>query len=703
MSKQKVRVAVDIGGTFTDLVAMDDRGNLVETKTPTTPWDFSEGVLESIAASAVDPGAIQDLVHGTTVVINTITERTGEKTALITTAGFRDVLAIGRGNRPDMYNLKFRKPEPLVPRSLRFEVAERVGPNGNVVQPLELTSLDAIATACRENAVGAIAVCFLHSYAYPDHEQQAGQFLSELLPEVSITLSSTITREWREYERTSTAVLNAYVQPRVRSYLESLESKLVQADTHARRFVMTSNGGTSTFDLARQQPIQLVESGPSGGVLGAQMLGSLISEPNMITLDIGGTTAKCSIIVAGQIAIADDYRLEWTPLSPGYPAKIPVIDIVEIGAGGGSIVWFDPAGALRIGPSSAGASPGPVCYGAGGIDPTITDAMVLAGYIAAGPIPGTTISIDRNLAHAAFEPIAERLSVDVEAAVAGTLDLFRAMTVDALNLVSVRRGHDPRDFTLVAFGGGGPLHAALLGSELGVKQVVIPPLPSTFSAWGMLHANPRVDRTRTSVSRLEETPHDDRERTFADLEDEARTMLLEQGFEPDQLQPPDRAIDMRYAGQEHTVRCSYDHSLVDDDALETTFNTEHKKMYTFALEDTPIELVNFRVTATAKLTSHNLVHRVESGMNPDDSRETRAVLFGGGTSRVSSSRLQRRELSPQFVCDGPAIIEESATSTIVPPLCKLHVDAYGNLVIAFGADGPAFPEDEWSSQEVGVL
>ncbi|CAN5715368.1 hydantoinase/oxoprolinase family protein [soil metagenome] len=695
-------MAVDIGGTFTDLVAIDEQGNHLETKTPTTPWDFSVGVLDSIASIAIDPSAIDDFVHGTTVVINTITERTGEKTALITTAGFRDVLAIGRGNRPDMYNLKFRKPEPFVPRSLRFEVAERVGSDGNVVRPLDLPSLDPIATACRDNAVGAIAVCFLHSYAYPVHEQQAGQYLSGLLPDVSITLSSTITREWREYERTSTAVLNAYVQPRIRTYLELLESKLIEAGTNARRFVMTSNGGTSTFDLARQQPIQLVESGPSGGVLGAQMLGSMISEPNMITLDIGGTTAKCSIIVNGQIAIADDYRLEWTPLSPGYPAKIPVIDIVEIGAGGGSIVWFDAAGALRIGPSSAGASPGPACYDMGGTEPTITDAMVLAGYIAEGPIPGSTISIDRKLALAAFHPIAERLSVDIDAAVAGTLDLFRAITVDALNLVSVRRGHDPRDFTLVAFGGGGPLHAALLGSELGVKRVVIPPLPSTFSAWGMLHANPRVDRTRTSVSRLEETHHTERERTFADLEADARTMLLDQGFDLDQLQTTDRAIDMRYAGQEHTVRCSYDRSHADDKALACHFNTEHKKMYTFALEDTPIELVNFRVTATAKLTSQDVVRRVEPGLTPDDSRRTRAVLFGGGTGRVSSPKFQRNALPPHFECDGPAIIEELATSSVVPPGSSLHVDSMGNLVIVTGASAQALPEDESSSTRVRV-
>ncbi len=493
-----LRVAVDIGGTFTDAVVFDPAmGQVFEAKSSTTPADYSRGVFDALEVSQVDLTAIVELIHGTTVVINAITQRAGVRTALVTTRGYRDALQIGRGNRPDMYNLRFHKPEPLVPRRLRFEVAERMLVDGTVETPLDRVRLEEIAATCRDEAVDAVAICFLHAYAWPEHERAAKSILSGLLPGVSITSSSEVCREWREYERTSTAVLNAYVQPILDRYLVNLDQTFDEQQVTDRRFVMLSNGGSATFDFAREQPIQLVESGPAGGIAGALAIGNQIGETHLITLDVGGTTAKCSVIVDGEAAISQDYRLEWTPWSPGYPLRIPVVDIVEIGAGGGSIVWFDEGGALRIGPRSAGADPGPACYGLGGTDPTITDAMILAGILDPASFLGGRLDVDAELAREAFLPVADRLGLSLSETVSGVLRLFGELTVEALKLVSVRRGYDPRDFTLIAYGGGGPIHAGQLARELGVKRLLIPNFPGTFSAWGMLTSQPRIDRART--------------------------------------------------------------------------------------------------------------------------------------------------------------------------------------------------------------
>ncbi len=514
------RVAVDIGGTFTDIVAFDEAsGSVWAAKASTTPGNFADGVIDAIHAAGIDPKTAAAFVHGTTVVINAITQRRGVKTALVTTAGFRDVLEIGRGNRPDMYNLKYHKPVPLVPRRLRFEVRERVGADGAVWTPLETADLEAVAVACQSEGVDAIAVCFLHAYAHPEHEAAAAAFLRERLPGVLVTASSEITREWREFERSSTAVLNAYVQPILDGYLADLERRLRAEGLTAPLFAMLSNGGTATFAAARETPIALVESGPVAGVTGAAMIGQTIADPNLIALDIGGTTAKCSLIENGEVKITTDYRLEASPRSPGYPVKTPVVDIVEIGAGGGSIAWFDAGGALRVGPLSAGADPGPACYGRGGVKPTVTDALLITGVLDPDYFLGGRLRVDVDLARQSYADIADRLGVSVEDAAVGVIQVANEQTIDALKLISVRRGYDPRDFTLVAFGGGGPTHAAALLAELGVRRIVVPPFPGTFSAWGMLLTEPRVDRIRTRVLPLETTSDDEIDRLFAESEE----------------------------------------------------------------------------------------------------------------------------------------------------------------------------------------
>ncbi|MCC6792133.1 MAG: hydantoinase/oxoprolinase family protein [Thermomicrobiales bacterium] len=676
-----MRVAVDIGGTFTDVVVFDEAtGATFEAKSSTTPSDFSQGVLDAISVGEIAPEAIDFLVHGTTVVINAITQRTGVKTALVTTQGFRDALAIGRGNRPDMYNLRFHKPEPFVPRSLRFEVHERVNAQGDVLLPLDTADMDRIVETCRDQGVEAIAVCFLHSYAHTEHEEIAATYLRERLPGIAVTASSEITKEWREYERTSTAVLNAYVQPILDRYLGNLESKFRERDVPGHLHVMLSNGGTATFESARRQPIQLVESGPAAGIIGAALIGKQLGEPNVISLDIGGTTAKCSLIENNEVKISGDYRLEWTPLSPGYPVRVPVVDIVEIGAGGGSIAWFDDGGALHVGPISAGADPGPAAYGRGGTKPTVTDAMFITGILDPASFLGGRLQVDVELSRHAYRPIAERLGVTVDQAAAGVIRLVNEYTIDALKLVSVRRGYDPRDFTLVAFGGGGPMHASALAGELGVKRVVIPPFPGTFSAWGMLMTEPRIDLTRTRVLSLTEDIEADIAGVFAALEADATRRLDEQGFDR-ALILHRRALDMRYNGQEHTVRLQI-HGAERVDGLAAAFHQAHQQQYTFALEGTPIQIVNFRITSTVD-HRRPAYGRVEgTGAHAGDGAASGQRCIDVDGARTLADVYRRSSLSLGYRAVGPAIIEEASATTVVLPGQQFEVDGYGNLVIS---------------------
>ncbi len=675
------------------MVAFDEAtGRVVEAKASTTPRDFAQGVFDAIRVGDIPAASVAAFVHGTTVVINAITQRSGVKTALVTTAGFRDVLEIGRANRPDMYNLKFHKPRPIVPRRLRFEVRERVAANGTVRVPLAVQDLEDVVAACREQGVVAIAVSFLHAYAHPQHEAEAVRYLRERLPGVAVSASSEITKEWREYERTSTTVLNAYVQPILDQYLGDLEGRLRSEGMDAAPFVMLSNGGTGAFAAARRQPILLVESGPVAGVTGAALIGDLLGEPNVIALDIGGTTAKCSLIEGGEVKITTDYRLERTPRSPGYPVKVPVVDIVEIGAGGGSIAWFDEGGALRVGPMSAGADPGPACYGRGGIEPTVTDAMLLTGALDPRYVLGGKLSVDVGLAREAYDPVARRLGVTVEEAAAGVIRLLNEHTIDALKLISVRRGYDPRDFTLVAFGGGGPIHAAALAEELGVKRVVIPPYPGTFSAWGMLMTQPRVDLVQTRVLRLERTSPSELATIFAASEREAAGQLATQGFPPEAIAPARRSLDMRYRGQEHTVEVpvTAGEGGLDQEALAASFHARHRQRYTFALADTPIEIVNFRTITVARTTQPT----IEAGKRTHDPTQqackgVRLVDFGAGpdhltpTAERSEASVYERGLLPVgFRAAGPLVVEEPSATTLVRTSQTLEVDHFGNLVIS---------------------
>jgi N-methylhydantoinase A len=678
-----MRVATDIGGTFTDLVYVDETTGAIErTKASSTPPNFEQGVLNVLSKAGIDGASgVSAFIHGSTVVINALTERNGASTALLTTRGFRDVLDIGRSNRPDIYNLMFRKPEAVVPRHLRFEVAERVDYRGNVLVPLDE---DAVAEAAEEawaRGARALAVCFLHSYANPEHERRCAEIVAERLPEMQITASYTVTMEWREYERTSTAALNAYVQGTVADYLGRLEDGLDDRGVGRRRFIMQSSGGTMSFRQARVSPINMVESGPVGGVSGAAALAQLTGAGDVITMDIGGTTAKTSLVRAGQVPVTTEYRIGQTRTEPGYPIKVPVVDIVEIGAGGGSIAGIDAAGGLTVGPKSAGAVPGPACYPEGGKLPTVTDANLIVGRLNPDYFLGGTIAVSVERAAAAMATIAEPLGMSVTDTALGVIRLANANMVSAVKLISVRKGHDPRDFDLVACGGGGPMHAADLGRQLQSRRVTIPPGPGHFSAWGMLMTDMRRDWVKTQVLLAGEVTAATINATWAELEAEAAEAFAEDAADAEVTFV--RAAEMRYQGQEHTVRVALPAGELDEAGLAAVlldFHAEHDRQYTFAL-DVPVELVTFHLTGLVATTKPELARLAEA--TDDVSRAVkgeRLVHFDADGEHLTKI-YDRGLLLAGDTFEGPAVVEEPASSTVVHPGQRLTVDAWASMHI----------------------
>ncbi|MGD8682246.1 MAG: hydantoinase/oxoprolinase family protein, partial [Lysobacterales bacterium] len=504
-----MRAASDVGGTFTDLVyyevdaATGRCGEVKSAKTDTTPPRFEEGVMNALAKAGVPLSELDFFAHGSTVIINAITERKGARTALITTAGFRDVLEIGRGNRPDLFNFRFRKPPPLVERHLRGEIRERVNYKGEIEREADLSGLPELLEYFRSEGVEAIAVCFLYGYLNPENERATVERITELWPDVSVLASHHISREWREYERSNTTVLSAYVHPVASRYIESLESRLAAAGYPKTLYMMQSNCGISTAGSARDNPISMVESGPASGIHAAAHLGRIIDEPNLIVIDIGGTTAKCTLVEQGKVRVSTRYHIEKTRTWPGYPIQTPVSEIVEIGNGGGSIAWIDEGGKFHVGPQSAGAMPGPAAYGRGGTHATTTDANLVLGRIDPASFVGGEVEPDWKAVHAAFEPLSQKLGAGIEETARGIVRVANANMTNALRLISVNKGFDPRDFALIAFGGGGAMHAVALAEELRVPKVIVPSNSAVFSAWGMLLTDLRRDYVRTQPLNLD--------------------------------------------------------------------------------------------------------------------------------------------------------------------------------------------------------
>ncbi len=691
MADKTIRVATDVGGTFTDLVCFETdletgASRLITAKSDTTPPNFEEGVLKVIEKGGVDPATFDFLAHGTTVVINALTERKGAKVGLITTKGFRDTLEIARGNRPDFFNLHYQKPKAFVPRYLRRELPGRMTYKGEEIAPLDLSELPAILADFRADGVEAVAISFLHAYANPAHEEATLNEVRKLWPEVSVVAAHQITREWREYERTSTAVLSAYVQPSAERYLKRLDAGLKHKGFTHSPYIMQSNCGVDSLEAVSRIPITMVESGPASGFWGAAELGKLIGEPNVLALDIGGTTAKCALVEDGHVKIMTDYWIERDRTSAGYPIMVPVVDLVEIGNGGGSIAWVDDFSKLHVGPQSAGAMPGPAAYGRGGTEATTTDANLMLGRINRDYFCGGEIVADMVDAEAAIKAVGDKLGIDSAEAARGIIRIANNNMVNALKLVSLNRGHDPREFTLIAFGGGGGMHAVALAAELGVKKVIVPAGAAVFSAWGMMMSDLRRDYFVTRLADLRPGSAEGIEALFAETEDLARRQFAAEGIPGDRVRMQ-RFGKFRYQNQEHTTEVLLEDGKVTDDnlgAIEAAFHQTYEREYTYRL-DAPVEMVGIHLIASAQVgkltpTAEKLTDRPAS----DALKGRRDVDFA--LEGVHESDIYDGEkLLPGMHFIGPAIIEDSGATTVVHPGNRVEVDAYGNIHITISA------------------
>lgn len=682
------RVATDVGGTFTDLVAFethpDGTMNIITAKSDTTPPDFENGVLNVLKKGGIDPKTVTFMAHGTTVVINALTERKGVKVGLITTEGFRDVLEIARGNRPDFFNLHYEKPAPFVPRHLRAELPGRVTYQGEERAPLDLAGLPEILNSFREEGVEAVAVCLLHAYANTGHEEAVLERIRAEWPEVSIVASHQITREWREYERTSTAVLSAYVQPVAAKYLSKLDAGLKDQGLPKSPYIMQSNCGIDSLEATSAVPINMVESGPASGFWGAAELGKLIDEPNILALDIGGTTAKCSLIEGGEVRIMTDYWIERSRKSAGYPIMVPVVDLVEIGNGGGSIAWVDDFGKLHVGPQSAGALPGPAAYGKGGTSATTTDANLWLGRINRDYFCDGEVEADMAAAEAALKAVGDSLDVNIDEAAQGIVRIANNNMVNALKLVSLNRGHDTRDFTLLAFGGGGAMHAVALGQELQVKKVVVPAAAAVFSAFGMMMSDLRRDYFVTQLVDLNEGAGAVIEGIFAQVEGQARATFGTEGVDPARMDFL-RYGKFRYQNQEHTTEVLLEGEVTDAalDKIANDFHEAYEREYTYRL-DAPVEMVGVHLVARAE------VGKLE--MQPSEIGSEDAMPAHKGRRQVDYALEGKHEadiydgtkLVPGMKFTGPAVIEDPGTTIVIHPGNRVEIDAYRNTHIHLG-------------------
>ncbi len=686
----KMRAASDVGGTFTDLVYYDYDpksgvcGTVRSAKTDTTPPNFEDGVMAGIRKAGIDSAHLDFFAHGSTVVINALTERKGAKTALITTKGFRDVLEIARGNRPDLFNFNFRKPKPFVERYLRAELDERVTYKGELVRKADLDPLEDIVACYKAEGVEAIAVCFLHAYVNPANEKSVIERIAELWPEVSVLASFQISREWREYERTNTTVLSAYVHPTAKKYIESLERKLTAAGFGEHPYMMQSNGGIATVEAAKANPITMVESGPASGIFAAAYMGNVIGEDNLIVLDIGGTTAKCTLIENGDVKVTTEYYIERDGRTPGYPIQTPVSEIVEIGNGGGSIAWVDEGGKLHVGPQSAGAMPGPAAYGRGGTKPTTTDANLLLGRIDPGSFVGGELEPDMAALNTAFTPLAEALGVTIEEAARGVVRIANANMTNALRLVSTNKGYDPRDFALMAFGGGGAMHAVALAEELKIPRVIVPVNSAVFSAWGMLLTDLRRDYLRTRPLTFGAEATGDINSTFANMAEQAKSDYRREDGADAQAVECEYFVDMRYAGQEHTVKVPFPISsagIIDIAEAETRFHEAHEKRFTYRL-DVPLQIVNFHLVAKVAVPKPEMARKPGTGRTLKETvLHTRKVDFDahGIHQAVIYDGLM---LEPGMELYGPAVVQEPSTTLVISPGHRVNVDDYGNYHIS---------------------
>ncbi len=677
-----VRVAVDTGGTFTDICLLNEiDGKVKIVKTPSTPDDPSRAVVNGLKKSfeddMLDLRDVNFIIHGTTVATNALLENCGPDIALITTLGFRDILQIGRQNRPLLYDFWAQNPAPIVPRFRRYEVEERVSFSGEIEKPLNKGEARAIAHKLKNEGISSVAVCLLHSYANPVHEREIKKIIKEIFPEVFVTLSSEVLPEFREYERTSTTAINAYVQPLVSSYLGKLEKRLkLGGGRKPVLYIMQSNGGMITADTAKRLSVKTVLSGPAGGVIAGVLLSRLTGCRDLITLDMGGTSLDVSLIKGGKPSYTTEAEVG------GRPVKLPVIDINTIGAGGGSIAWVDEGGALKVGPRSAGAVPGPACYGRGGEEPTVTDANLVLGRLGAESFSGKGIKIFPDAAERAIiEKIAGPLKCSLEDAAEGILTVINATMGRGLRVVSLERGHDPRHFALVAFGGAGPLHGAALARAQKIAKVIIPRYPGVNSAYGMLASDVRHDYVRTYFAGLSSADLNVINNLFEDMQEEAKLQLFEEGFKETGMVFVKEA-DLRYEGQAYEINVHIDEDIGPEwpVRLRQAFHQTHRCLYGYARPDREVEIVNLRLTAFGKVKEPFLGRTlVEKEAKEVHKLADRKVFLEGKYMQVPVYK--REAFRPGSLLYGPAIIEQEDATTLA--LCgqKIKCDEWENIII----------------------
>jgi N-methylhydantoinase A len=651
-------------------VALDEAtGLVVNTKALSTPRELLEGVFRCVDQAGVRLADCRLVIHGSTIGINALLEGKGVRTGLVTTEGFRDVLEIGRGNYLRMYDVVYRRPTPLVPRGRCLEVRERLGARGEELVPLDEAAVRAAARRLKAEGVESVALVFLFSYRNAAHERRAAEILAEELPDVPLSVSHRLTQEWREYERTSTTVVNAYILPIVDRYLGAFGRELGARGFRGGLLITQSNGGAFALEAARAKPVHTIESGPAAGAVGCAALAGVLGLDRAISFDMGGTTAKCAVVERGLLQTTDEYHVD------GRPLRIPVIDIKEVSAGGGTIAWIDAGGALALGPQSAGAEPGPVCYARGGTEPTVSDANVVLGRIDAARFLGGTMPLD---APAAARAIDEKLGVPLglprATAAAGVVRLADVKMALAVRSLTTERGLDPRDYALVAYGGGGPLHAVAIARELGIPRVIVPPSPSTFSAWGMLATDLRHDLVRTALEPLERTDARWAEARYQEMQREIEAILPGVG-----TPVMHRAADLRYLGQEHTVTVPVG-DLAAWAGLRGAFDVAHERAYGYAAPDVDVQLINLRLAVVFPLERPRLpaLERRGSGAAPFETRKIYSTLAGDWLEyRV----VQRDALRAGDTIKGPVLIEEAGTSTVVDTGDTLSVEDHGCLVI----------------------
>jgi N-methylhydantoinase A len=681
------RLSADIGGTFTDLVLLDDAGILHVEKTPSTPGDFKDGVLNGIQQilTAVRVGhndsdsiALKDIeyfVHGATVVLNALIQRKLPITALITTEGFRDVLEIMRTNNPSMYDMRYVKPPPLIPRRLRFEVTERVLHNGEVLTALDESSVKTAAAKLKNSGARAIAVCLIHAYANPAHERRVREIILEVCPDVVVCLSSEVAGELREFERTSTTVINSATVPIIASYLDQLSGALRQLGLRRDLYVMQSNGGVITSSVARDLPVRTILSGPSGGVVGGSYLANEIGLENVVTLDMGGTSTDIGLVSNSRAVTVDESKVD------GWPILAPMIEILAIGAGGGSIGWLDAGGGLRVGPQSAGAAPGPVCYRRGGTEPTVSDACLVLNRLNPRFFLGGQMDLDPDGAHWVIEEkVAAPLKMSKEEAAQGMITVVTANMAKAMRQILVARGLDPRDFTLMAFGGAGGMVVGDLLRVSDVNRALVPNNPGALCAIGMLVTDFRYDASATMVRSLRNADTGEAADLFLKLESEAKGKLVEEGLHALDVSI-ERYVDVRYVGQEYYLKIPVDRSVVDIDLLEKTFNEEHERVYGYSTSLFPCEFVNLRVTALGKVARPKFPtfpkrSKADGTLEPGERRQ---VYFDGAFAETSIYRIDT--LRPGDSLEGPVVIEDPNSTVVILRGQTATVDKYKNILI----------------------